>query len=309
MDVVCLGRSSRRLPCIMLSVMTMCLIVMITTVPYMYNQASVNIISKSENLRKRLPSVILIGAGKSGTSAVINFMGRHPSVVSKDGETNYFHLYYDKGYEWYRQQMPVSSPDQLTLVKTAGYLYKTHVPDRIYAFNSSIKLMVVIREPVVRSLSCYAQYVSELSKNGEKPQTFEEMVLIKETGQVNPKSPPINTGCYSDPLYAWLHRFKRDQLHILDGEILIQNPYLELNKAEQFLGLPRYFTQDMFHYNKQKGFYCPLDADGNEKCMTESKGREHITISSELREKISKHFKKCNENLTALTGQSFSWMS
>ena len=166
-----------------------------------------------------------------------------------------------------------------------------------------------MREPVVRSLSCYAQYVSELSRKGEKPQTFEELVLINTTGEVNPKSPPIHTGCYSDPLSVWLHRFKRDQLLILDGEILIQKPYVELQKVEAFLGLPRYFTQDMFHYNKKKGFYCWMDVGGKERCLAESKGREHITISPELSEKLSDHFNKCNANLTTLTGQTLSWMS
>ena len=64
---------------------------------------------------------------------------------------------YHQGLEWYRQQMPLSLPSQITLEKTPNYLVDWDVPERVFKFNESIKLILIVREPISRAVSDYVQ--------------------------------------------------------------------------------------------------------------------------------------------------------
>ena len=268
------------------------------------NGSCVSSNNPSQNMmEKRFPSAIVIGAGKAGTGTLIKMLRLHPSVVSRSGELNYFQRHYDKGYEWYRQQMPASRSDQVTIVKTANYLYKKNTPDRILLFNKAVKLMVILKEPVNRTLSWYAQYLSMY----DEKKSFEDIVLLPDSDVVDANSPPIRTGCYSRSLPMWLSKFNRSQILFIDGDVFIDDPYIELHKIELFLNVSSYFSREMFVFDEDKEFYCPV-VDGHPECMSPSKGRQHITISHKLRLKLINYFQPCNANLTQLTGQQFSWI-
>jgi hypothetical protein len=53
------------------------------------------------------PSALIIGAQRSGTSSLFNYLVRHPDVqapVTK--EVHYFDLHYRKPVRWYRSRFP-----------------------------------------------------------------------------------------------------------------------------------------------------------------------------------------------------------
>lgn len=52
--------------------------------------------------RRRLPDVIVIGAKKSGTRAILEFLKIHPDVRAAGRETHFFDRFYDRGLDWYR---------------------------------------------------------------------------------------------------------------------------------------------------------------------------------------------------------------
>lgn len=53
--------------------------------------------------------------------------------------------------------MPESQPGQITIEKTPKYLVDKRVPERAYEMNPNLKLIVVMRDPVVRAISEYVQ--------------------------------------------------------------------------------------------------------------------------------------------------------
>ena len=55
--------------------------------------------------RRRLPSALIIGAKKSGTRALLEFMRSHPNVKAMAQESHFFDKHYDKGLDWYRFDM------------------------------------------------------------------------------------------------------------------------------------------------------------------------------------------------------------
>ncbi|GFN81464.1 sulfotransferase [Plakobranchus ocellatus] len=114
--------------------------------------------------RRRFPTAIVIGARKAGTRAILRFIGLHPDVVTSRRETHFFDREYDQGLEWYRQQMPKSLPSQMTIEKTPNYLVDWDTPQRVYNFNASIKLILIVRNPISRTVSDYVQLRPSLVK-------------------------------------------------------------------------------------------------------------------------------------------------
>ena len=114
-----------------------------------------------ERGEQRLPHAIVIGVRKAGTRALLNYLSAHPDIRVAPSECHFFadDANYRQGLDFYRRQMPYSTPQQLTLEKTPNYFQKGAVAaERIRAMNSSVRLLVVVREPVTRAVSDYVQF-------------------------------------------------------------------------------------------------------------------------------------------------------
>lgn len=105
------------------------------------------------DLVQQLPKAIIIGVRKGGTRALLEMLNLHPAVVKASQEIHFFDNdeNYAKGIEWYRKKMPFSYPQQITIEKSPAYFITEEVPERIYKMNSSIKLLIIVREPTTRA--------------------------------------------------------------------------------------------------------------------------------------------------------------
>ena len=70
--------------------------------------------------------------------------------------------------------MHKSEPHQLTIEKTPAYYHKGESAKLIHKMNSTIKILLVMREPVARAVSEYVQW-DMLDAGKEKP--FEVSVV------------------------------------------------------------------------------------------------------------------------------------
>ena len=113
--------------------------------------------TRQDALQHRLPRCIIIGEMKCGTRALLTYIDLHPDIATVVPEVHFFDRHYNNGLEWYRNQMPLSKPDQLTVEKTPAYYRSTYGMQRIRAMNASIKLILVVRDPVDRSVSEWIQ--------------------------------------------------------------------------------------------------------------------------------------------------------
>ena len=276
--------------------------------PQVINDLDGRALQATDDLKRRAPQAILIGAAKSGTYALMAFLDMHPYIVAKAGDLPYFDKNFEKGTNWFRDKMPLSHSNQITMSKFASYFFQEEVPERIYSYNSSVKLLLIIRDPIDRALSNYAQGVIVARIKKLKKVSFEEQVTMEGSNEINMTNKNIIRGLYAKYLPMWLKRFPRNQLHIIDGDMLIKSPYQELHQVEQFLGIPTYFDQKMFNYSEKKKFYCRVDEQGKDNCMKGTKGRKHIEISDDLRRRLTDCFRESTQQLKHITGQTFSWV-
>lgn len=162
-------------------------------------------IPSSSHPDKHLPGCIIIGGRKCGTRALLEFIGINSKVVKVHDEVHFFDedSKYSQGLDWYRSQMPYSSEDQITIEKTPAYFVTESAPDRIRAMNQTIKLIVIVRDPVVRLISDYAQLNANKRAKGERPlRSFSQMVLTPE-GDVDINFKPVKTSIYAYYFSRW----------------------------------------------------------------------------------------------------------
>ncbi|KAA8584041.1 hypothetical protein FQN60_015249 [Etheostoma spectabile] len=255
---------------------------------------------------KRAPHSIIIGVRKGGTRALLEMLDIHPEVAAAATEVHFFDWdeNYAKGFEWYRDLMPYSYPNQITVEKTPGYFTSALAPERICAMNSSIKLLLILRDPSERVISDYTQVYFNRLENHKPVQAIEN--LLVRNGALNIRYKAIQRSLYDVHMRNWLRHFPLEQIHIVDGDALIRDPLPELQKVERFLNLPPRIVSSNFYFNQTKGFYC-IRSDGRERCLHESKGRPHPAVNSTVLQQLRTYLQEHNRTFFRLVKRTFDW--
>ena len=270
-------------------------------------------IGKQETLQRRLPQCLIIGEMKCGTRALLSFMGLHPDIATANQEANFFDAYYNKGLDWYRSQMPLSTAGQITVEKTPSY-YRTPVCiDRIRSMNASTKVILLVRDPIDRSVSDWLEICRQFRDGRIKVpericETFEGSGILTKTGSVNSNSQFISHSIYSMFIDRWTRWFAiGTQLLVIDGDKFVSDPLSELVKVEHFLGLGNYFTEQNVVFNEEKGFYCKVSDSGHKKCLSKTKGVSHPDVQPDVEEKLRNYFKQHNQRFYDAVQHDFGW--
>ncbi|KAF6206961.1 hypothetical protein GE061_018198 [Apolygus lucorum] len=299
----------------------------------------------SWNDYRRLPQAIIIGVRKCGTRALLEMLYLHPGIQKAAGEVHFFDRddNYDKGLDWYRKKMPHSFKGQITIEKSPSYFVTPEVPERIRAMNASVKLLLIVREPVTRAISDYTQLRSHASSSssplpssttggwtgssggwtgssggwtgsssgwtgssgGPPPRSFEQLA-IRPDGSVNSAYRPLALSIYHTFMHRWLEVFPRQQLLVVNGDRLIEDPVSELERVESFLGLEHRIGRHNFYFNRTKGFYC-LRNDTQDKCLRDSKGRKHPRVDPKVLGKLRRFYVEHNQKFYELVGEDMGW--
>ncbi|KAL2724409.1 heparan sulfate glucosamine 3-O-sulfotransferase 5-like, partial [Vespula squamosa] len=299
---------------------------------------------------RHLPQAIIIGVRKCGTRALLEMLYLHPQIQKASGEVHFFDRddNYGKGLEWYRRKMPYSFKGQITIEKSPSYFVTPEVPERIRAMNASVKLLLIVREPVTRAISDYTQLRihaatastlisnsnnnnnnnninnnnnnnnsngtsssrnnfinNQLSQQVQATRTFEELV-IRPDGTINESYRPVAISLYHTYMHRWLEVFTREQILVVNGDQLIEDPVPQLRRIENFLGLEPRIGRHNFYFNHTKGFYC-LRNETSEKCLRESKGRRHPRVSPVVVTKLRRFFNEHNQRFYELVGEDLGW--
>ena len=127
------------------------------------------------------------------------------------------------------------------------------------------------------------------------------------------------TGIYSYHLRRWFELFPKEDILIVDGDLLISKPWLVMGKVQSFLQISQFLKEENFFINPETGFYCINATIRRDKtCMGGSKGRTRIlnkdekvtsTISENSKTILQNFYHSFNVDLLNLTEQSFDWMN
>uniref|UniRef100_F7B2R6 Sulfotransferase n=1 Tax=Ornithorhynchus anatinus TaxID=9258 RepID=F7B2R6_ORNAN len=263
---------------------------------------------------------LIVGVKKGGTRALLQFLRAHPHVRAPGTEPHFFDRSYHRGLAWYRNLMPRTLAGQVTMEKTPSYFVTQEAPRRIHDMSRDTKLIVVVRDPVTRAVSDYAQ---TLAKNPALP-SFQ--ALLFRNGSAGPvDAGPVDTGwgavrigLYARHLERWLLFFPLARFLFVSGERLVSDPAGELGRVQDFLGLPRALTARHFYFNATKGFPCLRTPPGvgvgagvgggrRPRCLGRSKGRPHPPIEAWVIQRLRDFYRPFNLKFYQMTGQDFGW--
>ena len=257
----------------------------------------------SRTCAQRYPRSIIIGVAKGGTRELIDFLAMHPAVVIKRFPTYelcFFRHKWTHGLEWYRKRMPLSMPNQITIEKCPFYFSDPNSPSRIRKMDPHIKLILIVRDPVDRTISHMtfkrnksAEYITNVANN-----------------RISDDTRRFRLSFYDEPFERYLKYYNRSQIHIVDSERFKTEPYSVLRETETFLGLPHLIRKEDVVFNTEKGFYCLKKVNSVvSTCYDETRGREEVkTRLGRVRSMLKDLFKPHNERFFNLTGRRFTWL-
>ena len=247
---------------------------------------------------RSLPGAVILGAQKSGTSSLHNYLVQQPGVIEPlRKEVHYFDVNFGRGEAWYRAHFGRRGEPGLNIDSSPYYLFHPAVPRRMRALLPDARLIVLLRDPVRRA---YSHYWHERDKGREKLEF--EAAIAAEAGRLGDAHERLAAGtlersfahqhfsylargCYAEQLDRWFAVFPRGQFLVLKFEDLAREPLEALNATLDFLGLPRAASVSLEARNTRQ--YPPL-ADAT---------------AARLREYFEPH----NQRLDALLGRPMRW--
>ena len=265
--------------------------------------------------RQSLPKCIIVGNFKCGTRELIDFMSMHPRIVIKGKpvyEVPFFDVKYNKGLEWYRRHMPCSYSNQITVVKTPSYFQHPLVPARIHKMDSSIKLIVLVREPVSRTLSQFTFHKRGLRKYRSN---LKSAVFSKHLNSINKSSYYVKHSVYDEGMERYLKYFNLSQIKVIETEDFINDPFAVLRDLEEFLDIEHTIRPENIVFNSEKGFHCLRQSSTSRAaaCYQSNRGRNSSEVANMIKgiddviDRLKDFFKPHNERFFRLVGRAFDW--
>ena len=213
---------------------------------------------------------------------------------------------YAKGEKWFHNQMHCSYSNQMTIMKNSLYFSTPlKTAERIARFNSGIKMILLVREPVARVIS---HYMFDLQRGLISSGTSMEQVLF-QNNVLNEQHDIIKRSVYVDSMIEYLKYFTLDQILIIDSEEFKYNPVKVIQKVEDFLGVKHYITSDMFAWNKENGYYCIKTnlTDNGMACYHPNRGKHIVDINPQTKAILTEYFKPKNKRFYDIIGRTFDW--
>jgi len=253
--------------------------------------------------RRAVPSAIIIGAQRAGTTSLFHYLAAHPQVRAPAiKEVHFFDLGFDRGMRWYRSHFPprdqVEATGKMTFEASPYYMFHPAVPERIARVLPEARLIALLRNPIDRAASQYRHNL----KRGCEPLSFAHAIaaeagrLAGEEARLRGKPDYVSDrhrqysyagrGQYAEQLERWLARFPRQQLLVIQSEEMFARPAAVYARVLAFLGLPDH-RLTAFDQKNRTASEEPLDPA--------------------LRQALARHFEPHNRRLFDLLGTSFDW--
>ena len=181
------------------------------------------------------PNLFIIGAMKSGTTSLHEYLDTHPQIAMSDTkEPGYFveELSLAKGVTWYLNLFAQDNRFQYRGESSTHYtklpVYRG-VADRLHRFNPDARLIYIMRDPFERLVSHYWHNVRDVVHGGE---------LRPLLRAVKERPDYLAFSDYAMQLTPYLDRFGPQAIYTLTFEALIEDPQREFDRLCQWLGLP-----------------------------------------------------------------------
>lgn len=191
----------------------------------------------------RFPNLFIIGAMKSGTSSLHEYLHQHPDIfMARMKEPQYFAPHTTRWGQRWGQGQPYPQPGMqwyLDLFRDAGNVsyagessvsytavpWVTGCEKRIHAFNRDARLIYIMRDPVERALSHYWHFVNDGRED------------LPPLQAVRRREEYVARSDYVRQLTPYFETFGRDQIFAFTLEELEADPDGSMRRIFAWLGV------------------------------------------------------------------------
>lgn len=261
------------------------------------------------------PSIIVVGAQRSGTTTLFRLLEAHPHLVrpTLDKGTGYFDDHYGRGRRWYVAHFPMRSVVRAR-AKAAGvegrvqafecsgyYLFHPLAAERLARDLPDAQVVVLVRDPVERASSAHRHEVARGFETLPLGEALDAEDLRTRGESTRLKSEPgyasfehrhhayVQRGEYAHQITRFVDALGEDRVHVVDADRFFAAPEQEFADLQQRLGLPAWSPPTVERWNGR-----PATAPGD-------------TTDDELRSRLMRHYETHDAELARLLGHEPSW--
>jgi hypothetical protein len=221
--------------------------------------------------RLTLPNFLIVGAAKSGTTSLHQYLAQHPEVyMSKIKEPQYF--VHGLSPKWavrdllcYSKLFEGADGCKAIGESSTAYLPCEASPGLIHKTLGDVKIIIMLRNPSLRAFSMYGWMVME---GYETARTFREALELEEERVRSvefrewcpnylPEYLYYRTGLYHDQVKRYLDEFPAGHVRMFLFEDFIKAPVETCQEVFRFLGVDAGFKPEIKVHNKSRIPYSP----------------------------------------------------
>ncbi len=207
----------------------------------------------------KLPTFLIVGVQKAGTTTIYNYLQEHPQVyMSPLKETNFLEKDWEKllaentnlknritTFEDYCQLF-AGVKDEIAIGEASpNYIfhYESSAP-RIQKYTPNAQLIVVLRNPVERAYSDYLMHVRDAIGSKVKP-------LGEQIEHSSHKSFILRKGFYYTPVKYYLDFFGKEKIKVFLYDDLCDNAQDFMSEMYEFIGVDPNFVANVTQKTQQ----------------------------------------------------------
>jgi hypothetical protein len=229
----------------------------------------------------KLPTFLLIGANKCGTTTVYHHLRGHSNVFMADEKEP--HFFVGKGPDPqirtladYTRLFDPATPDQYAIGEaSSGYLHGEVAPRRVRALIPDARLIAILRDPAERAWAAWL-FRRRLGLE-RRHDPFDALT---------PTSQYVCAGQYGTALRRWLALFPREQLRVSLIEDLAKDATSLMGEVFTFIGVD------------------PLPVD--EELRANAAPRDVDPMPAELRRRLVNHYREDTSFVEGLLDRDLS---
>ncbi len=189
-------------------------------------------------------NLFIIGAMKSGTTSLHNYLATHPDIfMCEPKEPGFFveELTWAKGLDWYRSLFADAQGKAVVGESSTHYtklpVYRG-VPERIAEFNPNARFIYLMRDPVDRAVSHYWHNVRDLTSGRERRDMLTAM-------QRDPQYVAFSD--YAMQLKPYMEIFGRERIFVATFERMVADPAGVVGEIFSWLRVDGSFQPEDLH--------------------------------------------------------------
>ena len=259
--------------------------------------------------RRQLPSFILVGAQRTGTTSLFRALMSHPLIHQANYHkgVNYFDINYDRDFSWYQGHFPTTATlarrsrghegTPVTFEASGYYMFHPCAAERMGRHLPDVKVLAMLRDPIERAFSAHKHefargYETEpfdraLELEDERLAGQEERMVADPGYQSfsHRHHAYLRRGQYAEQLHRLHDHFPEHRVHLIESESFFESPEVTYGRVLEFLGLPHILPERFDRWN----------------------ARPSSPMPDSTRARLRTHFDPHDEALATLLGRAPAW--